>query len=380
MALPAGGAVGEEAHGIDRLVGRARGHHDPAPLQQTARARAGSGIAVSPASARAAAATMSSGSAMRPGPNSPQAMTPSPGPTMRTPSPREDRAIAQRRGMQPHADVHRGREQDALVGGEQQRRGEVVGEALRHLGHEIGGGGRHEDEVGAARQFDMAHLGLIGQREQVVVDALARQAGDRQRRDELLGRGRHHGAHRDPALAQAADEVEGLVGRDAAAHDEQDATARHAARRRRLRHDRLCRHGSLMRPDAVVSADYNARSRRREAGLGETSQAASRRRRGSTARSRTRLITRQVGFVTGTAECPPARKKSLRRPESDAIVMSATFSLHALLGRFLPRLGPPFGAVFFFVRRGAGRRSVPHDRQVFEASIAFHGFTILHSV
>src|SRR5262249_16890364 len=44
--------------------------------------------------------------------------------------------------------------------------------------------------------------------------------------DERLRRPAHDGAHRQPALAQAADEVQALVGGDAAADDEEDAGAR----------------------------------------------------------------------------------------------------------------------------------------------------------
>ena len=41
---------------------------------------------------------------------------------------------------------------------------------LRHLGHDVGGGGRHHQQVGLARQLDMAHLALVGEREQVAID------------------------------------------------------------------------------------------------------------------------------------------------------------------------------------------------------------------
>ena len=51
------------------------------------------------------------------------------------------------------------------------------------------------------------------------------ECSDRQRRDEFLRRRRHHAAHRSAALAQAADQVERLLGGDAAADDQQDALA-----------------------------------------------------------------------------------------------------------------------------------------------------------
>ena len=66
---------------------------------------------------------------------------------------------------------------------------------------------------------------------------LAAQRLGRQRRDELLGRGGHRDAHRRAAFAQAANQVERLVGRDAAADDQQDAGAREC----------LCGHASGLR-------------------------------------------------------------------------------------------------------------------------------------
>ena len=65
--------------------------------------------------------------------------------------------------------------------------------------------------------------------EQIGIRMLAGERADRQRRDEFLRRLRHHHAHRDAALAQAADQVERFVGGDAAADDEQDALGRRSA-------------------------------------------------------------------------------------------------------------------------------------------------------
>ncbi len=69
----------------------------------------------------------------------------------------------------------------------------------------------------------MADVLFVVAVEQLAVDLLAGQRADRERRDELARRARHHRRHRRAALAQAADEVERLVGRDAAADDEEDA-------------------------------------------------------------------------------------------------------------------------------------------------------------
>ena len=96
---------------------------------------------------------------------------------------------------------------------------------MRHARQQIGGRRRDDDEIGLARQLDVAHLGLVGQAEQIVANGLAAQRRGRQRRDEMLGRRRHHDAYVAAALAQPADEFERLVGRDAAADDQQNAGA-----------------------------------------------------------------------------------------------------------------------------------------------------------
>ena len=55
-------------------------------------------------------------------------------------------------------------------------RGEIVGMAVRHLGHQVGGRGRDDDEIGVARQPDVADVELGRGVEQVGEGALARRA------------------------------------------------------------------------------------------------------------------------------------------------------------------------------------------------------------
>ncbi len=111
------------------------------------------------------------------------------------------------------------------VGSEQRGRGEIVGEARRHLGQKVGSRGRDDDEVRILGQAQMPHLALVGEGEEVVVDALAGQRRRRERGHEARGCGRHDDADRGAALAQAADEVEPLIGGDAARDHQQDAPA-----------------------------------------------------------------------------------------------------------------------------------------------------------
>ena len=149
----------------------------------------------------------------------------------------QGRDVALGGGVQPHAQVHRRRDQRALVGRQQRRRREIVGEAERHVGDEVGGRRRDDQEVGLARELDVAHARLFRRGEQVGADRLAAERLGRKGRDEPLGRGGHGDAHRRAAFAQAANQVERLVGRDAAANDQQDAGAREC----------LCGHASGLR-------------------------------------------------------------------------------------------------------------------------------------
>ena len=57
--------------------------------------------------------------------------------------------------------------------------------AAGHLGEQVGGGRRDDDQVGLARQADVADLALVVEIEQVGEHAIAGQRADRQRRDEL---------------------------------------------------------------------------------------------------------------------------------------------------------------------------------------------------
>ena len=92
----AGRAVADEAHGIDRFLGRAGGDHDPAPGERAA----------SP-TAPAIAWKISSGSAMRPRPSSPWASAPTTGPDEAAPRSTSVATFAAWRRVLPHAGVHR---------------------------------------------------------------------------------------------------------------------------------------------------------------------------------------------------------------------------------------------------------------------------------
>ena len=173
-------------------------------------------------------------SARRPGPASPRsAISPTLGPTNRTPSACSSATLRRVAGCSHMRGFMAGRHQHGLVGGHQHAGGEVVGVAARHLRQQVGGGRRHHDQVGLARQADVADLALVVEIEQLGEDAVAGQRADRQRRDELLRRPGQDRAHADGGLAQAADQLQALVGGNAAADDQHDARGRSCLRARR---------------------------------------------------------------------------------------------------------------------------------------------------
>ena len=98
----------------------------------------------------------------------------------------------------PHADIHGGRYKHLLFGGKKDGRGEVGGLPVRHLGEKIGGRRRHDDEIGLARETNMANLGLVLEVEQIGEGLLLGEHGERKRRDEFGAAVREDRAHRRP--------------------------------------------------------------------------------------------------------------------------------------------------------------------------------------
>ena len=78
---------------------------------------------------------------------------------------------------------------------------------------------RDHDEVGGARQLDMADRGFVRQAEQFVADGLPAEGRRRKRGNELLRRRGHDDAHRRAAVPEPPDQLQRLVGRDSSADD-----------------------------------------------------------------------------------------------------------------------------------------------------------------
>ena len=94
----------------------------------------------------------------------------------------------------------------------------------RHLGKEVGGRGRHHDEVSLAREPDVTDIELGRRIEQVREHPLGRERAGRQRCDELLRRAGENATYGKPVLLQSPDEIERFVGRNAAANDQENAS------------------------------------------------------------------------------------------------------------------------------------------------------------
>ncbi len=215
VALLARGAVADEAHRIDRLVGRPARHQRAPPRERRLRPE----ILLNGADdlhrlGHAPEAAFVLGERARIGPDPPHAA--------------RFQGFHVRDGgiVAPHAVVHRGGHQHRLVGGEQHRRGEIVGDALRHFGEDIRRRRGHDEQIGLLREPQMAHLRLVGQRKDVGINLLMAERRDRQRRHELRPAFGQDAAHRAAALAQPPDQLQRLVGRDPAGDDQQNPLAR----------------------------------------------------------------------------------------------------------------------------------------------------------
>ena len=123
----------------------------------------------------------------------------------------------------PHADVHRRRHQDRLVGGHQRRRRKIVGDPGRHLGQDVGRRRRHQHQVGLAGQADMAHFFFVGEREQVLEHLVFANRAEGQRGDEFGAARSQHAAHGGAPLAKPAYQVGALISGDPTREDQQNS-------------------------------------------------------------------------------------------------------------------------------------------------------------
>ena len=161
----------------------------------------------------------------------------------------------------PHADVHRRRGDHVLVGGKEHGRREVVGDAARHFCERVRRRRRHDQDVGFARQPDMAHFGFVGEGKEIAIDLFLAEGGHRQRGDEPGCGFREHAAYGGAAFAQAAYQLETPVRGDAAGDDQENAfAAQHPSAPERFaaaharRSSRESRETATRRPRSVFHA------------------------------------------------------------------------------------------------------------------------------
>ena len=121
---------------------------------------------------------------------------------------------------------------ECMAGADHQRAGEgergggqeVVAEPEGQPGQDVGGGRRHAQHLRPGRGGDVRLLARAGRRQVLLlVDAVAGEHLQRQRRHERDGAAGQSAAHLVTARAQAAHQLGRLVGRDAAADAEQDS-------------------------------------------------------------------------------------------------------------------------------------------------------------
>ena len=132
--------------------------------------------------------------------------------------------------MVPHVDVH-GRCDHHGSGRSQIKCGQkIVGDALRELGENVGGGRHHQQRVNRLRHRDMLDrridvgLGILvaAGSKHVGDDLFTGERGKSQGANKLLCPAGHDDLHADAAVLQQADNFRRLIGCDAAADSERN--------------------------------------------------------------------------------------------------------------------------------------------------------------
>ncbi len=135
-----------------------------------------------------------------------------------------------RHRRRPHAGIHgrgkqsrRFRRQDG--GGEH-----IIGNAARHLRHDIRRRGRNGKNIRAFRQRDMLHLPRLRARERVRDDGMVAQRFKRQRLHKLRRVFRHDDVRLHAELAQTGDNFAALVNRNAARYAQHHMPSAHVGK------------------------------------------------------------------------------------------------------------------------------------------------------
>ena len=105
------------------------------------------------------------------------------------------RQVALRRGMVPHADIHRRNRQNRFVRREQNCCRQIISDASGHLGKDIGRGGTNHHKVGLTAQLNMPDFTFFLKVEHVAIYLVFGHDTHRKRRDKFGRTFRHHRAH-----------------------------------------------------------------------------------------------------------------------------------------------------------------------------------------
>ncbi len=138
-----------------------------------------------------------------------------------------DTALAQRghvglcRRRLPHAVVHSGCDHDGSRRRKQRGGDKVVGDAVGHLGDDIGGRGRYDHQIGLLRERNMVD-GVGRVVEQAHGDGLVGERAEGERTHELRGMLAHNDLDACAALLQQAHDIARLIGGDPAGDAQQD--------------------------------------------------------------------------------------------------------------------------------------------------------------
>ena len=126
-------------------------------------------------------------------------------------------------GIFQHPGVHGRGDQLGALGGQHHGGEHVVGNAVGHLGNDIGRGRGHEDDVGFLGQRDVGDFKLEIAVKGVHHALVARQGLKGEGRDELGGVPGHDDFHVGPQLFECAGHVCHFIGGNAAADAQKDA-------------------------------------------------------------------------------------------------------------------------------------------------------------
>ena len=135
----------------------------------------------------------------------------------------ERRQISLRSRVIPHAHIHRRGHENRLVGGQQDRSGQVIRQAVCAPGDQIGCGRGDDHQVGGPRELNVTHFCFVGQGKEVGVNLVLGQGGERQWGDELRSGAGQNRPHGHAGAPQQSGQFQTLVGGDTAPDDEQHA-------------------------------------------------------------------------------------------------------------------------------------------------------------